>query len=165
MSNMFGKLIESELLGETKKEINHFAELHETPTYMKYKSSVEFAKTHQRADPLNPKRFFPKSLREGLKSDSQLGITNEEQIAFYTAVNSPLDLYHGVDAFFEYKNGERAIVVTLDVTTNPNKDSYKADVILAIPSEGLDPNDDMYRDLIEHYVMQIKEKILTKSNI
>lgn len=159
---MFGKLIESELLGETKKEIAVFDQLHETDSYMKRRQSIEFAKTHQRGDPFNPKRFFPKSLRDGIKQDESLNITSEDQLAFYTAVNSPLDRYHGVDAFFEYKTDGKYITVTLDVTTNPNKDSYKADVILAIPSEGLDPSDPDYQTTISHYVEQIKSQLLTK---
>lgn len=37
-----------------------------------------------------------------------------------------MDVFHGVDGFFEF----HGIVVTIDVTTNPNKDSGKADVIV-----------------------------------
>jgi hypothetical protein len=47
---------------------------------------------------------------------------------------------------------------------NSSKDRYKADVILAIPSGGLDPSDENYGDYISHYVRQIQEKILTKSS-
>ena len=159
---MFGKLVESELLGETKKEMILFNQLHETETYMKYRQAVEFAKSHQRGDPFNPKRFFPKSIRDTLKNEESLGVTEEEQIAFYTAVNSPLDRYHGVDAFVEYKKGEKTVMVTIDVTMNSSKDSYKADVILAIPSGGLDPKDEGYQAYIDHYVEQIQAKILTK---
>lgn len=164
MVDMYGKIIESELLGETKKEMAYFDELHEMPTYLKYRSSVEFVKTHQRADPFNPKRFFPKSLRDGLKEDTSLGITSEEQLGFYTALNSAMDQYHGVDAFFEYKRENKTILVTIDVTTNPSKDRHKADVILAIPSEGLDPSDSDYNEIVSGYIEQIKEELLTKLN-
>lgn len=161
---MFGKLIESELLGETRKEIAFLDELNEMPTYLKYRQSVEFTKSHQRGDPFNPKRFFPKSLRDGLKGEEMLNITTEDQLGFYTVLNSALDRYHGVDAFFEYKGKDRSILLTIDVTSNPSKDSYKADVVLAIPSEGLDPHDPEYAELISQYVEQIKEKLLTKIN-
>jgi hypothetical protein len=159
---MYGKIVESELLGETKKEIVIFDQLHETETYMKYKEAVNFAKSHQRGDPFNPKRFFPKSLRDALKEQESLHVTDEDQIGFYTAVNSPLDRYHGVDAFVEYKQEGKSIIITIDVTMNSSKDSYKADVILAIPSGGLDPKDEGYQQYIDHYVDQIQSKILTK---
>jgi hypothetical protein len=161
---MFGKLVESELLGETKKEMVIFNQLHETETYMKYNEAFNFAKKHQRGDPFNPKRFFPKSIRDALKNEEALSIEDESQLGFYTALNSPLDRYHGVDAFIEYRNGEKTVVVTIDVTMNSSKDRYKADVILAIPSGGLDPSDENYGDYISHYVRQIQEKILTKSS-
>lgn len=161
---MYGKILESELLGETKRDIAIFQEMHETPTYMKYRESIDFVKKHQRANPLDPKRFFPKSLRNGLKEDSSLNVTTEDQLAYYTALNSPLDQYHGVDAFFEYKNEGKTIIVTFNVTANSNKDRYKADVILSIPSDGLDPSDPKYSQAISDYVEQIKEQILTKIN-
>ncbi len=159
---MYGKIVESELLGETKKEMILFNQLHETETYMKYREAVNFAKKHQRGDPFNPKRFFPKSLLEALRSDKDLDAEEEGQIGFYTAVNSPLDRYHGVDAFIEYKEKDKTFLVTIDVTINSSKDSYKADVVLNIPSEGLDPKDDDYERYINKYVSQIRSEILTK---
>lgn len=44
----------------------------------------------------------------------------------YTAVRSSMDIFHGVDGFFEFQG----TVVTVDLTLNPNKDSGKADVII-----------------------------------
>lgn len=48
------------------------------------------------------------------------------EVGFFTAVKSPLDFLHGADAVAVF-NGH---VVTIDVTLDPNKDSYKADVIV-----------------------------------
>lgn len=157
-----GKLIEHELLGDTKKEKAVFGELHSIESYMKHREAVEFVKSHQRGDPFNPSRFFPKSLVDGIKKDQEIGLSPGDQIAFYTAINSPLDRYHGVDAFFELKVGTKTVIVTIDVTTNPSKDRYKADVILAIPEEGLDPKDQDYKHNINNYVDQIRSNILTK---
>ncbi len=47
-------------------------------------------------------------------------------VKFYTAVRSPLDFFHGVDAFFEFQG----ILVTLDATINPLKNSGRADIIV-----------------------------------
>lgn len=163
---MFGKLIEQELLGSVKKEKLEFGRLHEIEAeYLGYRPSLDYVKSHQRGDPFNPKRFFPKSLLEGLRTSSFFDSLNIEQIAFYTAVDSVLDKFHGVDAFFEYKIKEGGTLrVTIDVTTNPNKDKHRADVILAIPKEGLDPSDHDYQELVERYINQIEQCFLTKIN-
>lgn len=47
-------------------------------------------------------------------------------VPFYTAVGSALDYHHGVDGFFEF----RGVVVTIDVTMNPEKSIAKADVVV-----------------------------------
>lgn len=160
-----GKLIEQELLGSTKKEKMQFGQVHELETeYLGYRPAMEYVKSHQRGDPYRPNRFFPKNLYESLRGDSELNINDEKQLAYYTAVGSALDRFHGVDAFFEYRSEKgKTIRVTIDVTTNPSKDNYKADVVLSIPSGGIDPSDENYRDLIEEYAHQIKEQILTKT--
>jgi hypothetical protein len=60
-----------------------------------------------------------------------------EKLELFTAIGTPLDIFHGVDAFFEF-NG---IVVTIDLTRNPNKDSGKAHFILT--------EDDVTTNLLE----------------
>lgn len=54
-------------------------------------------------------------------------------VRFYTAVGTPLDVYHGVDAFFE--QGGR--IATVDVSLR-EKEMGKADVLLhvAMDDEG-----------------------------
>jgi hypothetical protein len=42
-------------------------------------------------------------------------------------VRSALDVFHGVDGFFEF----RGVVVTIDVTINPNKVCGKADLVVS----------------------------------
>lgn len=49
-------------------------------------------------------------------------------VDFYTAVGSTLDLRHSVDGFFHIP--ACGLVVTIDVTLNPNKVYGKADLIL-----------------------------------
>jgi hypothetical protein len=72
------------------------------------------------------KRFQPEyktnfvRMLEGLLT-RRLGV----EIRFYTAVYSALDIFHGVDAFIEI--GE--VIVTVDVTINPQKTAAKADVV------------------------------------
>lgn len=48
-------------------------------------------------------------------------------VQYFTAVRTPLDRFHGVDAFLEF----RGLVVTLDLTKNPDKeDCCKADLLV-----------------------------------
>lgn len=161
---MFGKLIEQELLGEVKKDPATYERLVDMETvYQGYKQSIMYVKEHQRGDPAHPARFFPRSLLERLRTNPELNINSDEQIRFYTAVGSSLDRFHGVDAFFEYNTSDgKSVRVTIDVTINPNKDRYKADVVLAIPQEGLDPKDQNYNELISQFAELVKEEILTK---
>ena len=49
-----------------------------------------------------------------------------EAVQFFTAVHSAMDVFHGVDGFFEF----HGVVVTIDVTINPRKDCGKADMII-----------------------------------
>lgn len=58
-------------------------------------------------------------------------------IHFYTAVDSGLDKWHGVDAFVEWylPNGEIKERVTLDATLHNQKEKQKADVLFSFPEE------------------------------
>lgn len=49
-----------------------------------------------------------------------------KRVTLFTAVGSTLDCMHGVDGFFEFEGA----VVTIDLTTNPHKDSTKADLLV-----------------------------------
>lgn len=69
-----------------------------------------------------PKQKRPAAARLEAEVMKHLGITAE----FFTAVSSTLDHFHSVDAFFVVG----AVIVTIDVTTNPHKCFGKADVII-----------------------------------
>ena len=47
-------------------------------------------------------------------------------LELYIAIDTPLDYFHGVDAFFCWNGG----TVTIDVTANPNKSKGNADFII-----------------------------------
>lgn len=59
-------------------------------------------------------------------------------VKFFTAVGTPLDIYHGVDGFFEQGN----TIVTVDVSMK-DKETYKADVLLQV---GLDTEGNLVVD-------------------
>jgi len=69
---------------------------------------------------------------EGICSDlfyyvaDALEIDSMSDLQAFPSFQTPFDIWHGVDLFFIYKNR----IVTVDLTINPNKDSYKANVIV-----------------------------------
>lgn len=84
-------------------------------------------------DPSDPSPEFANDLHATLAD--KLGLEDYADLEFYTAVNSHLDLYFGQDAFFKIKIGDKEIIVSLDLTANPDKVSSKADVIIHVPSD------------------------------
>jgi len=112
-----------------------------TNRYIRFKKALELTKKFQPADPTNPNKPFGRDLRITLQDLLKLETEEEmDMIKFYTAVGTPLDKIHGVDAFLEVDGGKEGIFrTTFDLTTNPNKKSYKSDLIIS--EEDLpDPN-------------------------
>lgn len=71
-----------------------------------YRDALSLAKKFQPGDPKNPERGFARDLR--IEILDELGLTDEknmDRLEFYTAVGSPLDQWHGIDAFFELSKG------------------------------------------------------------
>lgn len=88
--------------------------------YMPYGAAIDFAKDHQ-PNPLTR----PKTVKELRGKIVALCSDTTNPLKFYTAVGTPLDTYHGIDAFFELGG----CVVTLDVSGR-EKELFKADVLL-----------------------------------
>jgi len=129
-----GGLMESEVLGELPK-------FEKGDIYVPFKPMMEWVEKHQFGDPTDPEPRFANDLHATVAE--KLGIEDLRNIKFFTAIGSPLDHFHGIDAFFKIQLNEKQIIVTLDVTMNPNKgENYKADVVFYISAKGLDPRDD-----------------------
>ena len=88
--------------------------------YVPFQESVTFVKEHQ-PDPLK-RSLFVKKLRSMVVEDCA---DTTVPVKFFTAVGTPLDQYHGVDAFFE----QGGVLVTLDISAR-EKEVHKADVLL-----------------------------------
>lgn len=110
-----GRLFEIDVLGECNWREEE---------YVPFWKCVRIVKHHQ------PSRLGPDGERLQQMVSQILG----SPVRFYTAIGSPLDHYHGVDGFFEHGRA----VVTIDLTTNPNKLEYKADIVL-FPEDFDDP--------------------------
>lgn len=96
--------------------------------YMPYAEAVEYVKKYQ-PNALSRSRI----VRDLRMRVADLCVDTDVPVKFFTAVGTPLDIYHGVDAFFE-QGGK---LVTLDISLR-DKDEYKASVLLRVDfdSEG-----------------------------
>ncbi len=107
VSGYTGHLFEEEVLGRC---------LARHRGYMRWREAVGAVRENQ------PRKKTPVVARLEGEVGRLLGGT----CAFFSAVGSALDVFHGVDGFFEFE-GE---VVTIDLTMNPLKDSTKADLLV-----------------------------------
>ena len=158
-----GKLMEEEVFGGLDKErVGVFSDME--GTYLPYRQAMEIVKKMQSFDPSDPNPPFANDLHATIAD--KLGLDDYGRLRFFTALESHLDFRHGIDAFFEFtsEKGEN-IVVTLDVTKNiPFKDTCKADVLILMPDQGLDPKDDRktYLDKVEETAKEIVAIIKNK---
>ena len=83
--------------------------------YRKWREAAEEAK---RCQPQRKTEFVQQLER-------MLAQVLDAQVACFTAVGSAFDIFHGVDAFIEY----RGVIVTVDATLNPDKVVGKADLV------------------------------------
>ena len=130
-----GGVAESELVGEIRDRRILLPE----EAYLPYRDSIQFCRDHC---PYNPTDPDPRWANDVHATVAQMLEVEYQMIEFYTGRQTPLDYKHGVDAFIELKlkNGKK-VTVTIDITTRP-KGSYKANITVLIPREGIDPKDD-----------------------
>ena len=154
-----GKLLETELLGQTPKSSSKERGL----DYLPFRQAIEQVKNMQPGDPTDPTPRFSNDLHCTVAEFC--GIEDYSKLSLYTAVGSSLDHFHGVDAFFELNGGFGGVIrVTIDVTKNPHKDAYKADIVLYIPEELLDlvDNKSGYNKLVVDSASRIAELLMQK---
>ena len=88
--------------------------------YAPYTEALAYVKENQ------PSVFGRSEIVKTLRARvAQLGTDRDNPVRFFTAVGTPLDTYHGVDAFFE--QGIKR--VTLDISLR-EKEAYKADILM-----------------------------------
>jgi hypothetical protein len=106
-SGYTGHLFEEKVLGRCRA-------IHRD--YLPFRQAADLVRQNQ------PPVKAPVAVRLERQVSEMLGST----VKFYTAVRSTLDERHKVDAFFELSG----VMVTIDLTMNPHKDSGKADLIV-----------------------------------
>ena len=152
-----GKIIENELFGETREKERG----HRHNGYLTYESSLAVVKATQgENNPTDPDRPFANDLHATVAQE--LSPEDYSCVRFYTAIGSPLDFYHGVDGVIEFSLPDgSAFVVTIDITTNPEKLEYKADIVVQVPFDGLDREVDkeQYAEVLSAAAQRVVEAI------
>ncbi len=173
-SGQTGNLFEWQFIGEVdtanpgyRKELKKLqeeaAEKGKTGGFISREQSLELAKKFQPYDPANPhEKPFARDIRvslidlmiiKGLITESE---EDKDRIKFYTAGGTPLDKFHGIDAFLEFEDkGGKKYLVTFDLSLNPNKQKYKSDIIVAeLPDPNLEEDTMRYNAVIEQYAQK-----------
>ena len=124
--------------------------------YLPYDEAIRFVKERIEQDPENPSGEFANDLRLELIDMIEAELNGNGKLEVFATNGTPIDRFHGVDAFVEYtEEGRRGIArATLDVTVNTAKgDEYKADVVFEAPPE---PDSEEYLP----YVADVARRVL-----
>ncbi len=123
-------------------------------TYLGYEEAMRLAIRSQVDTPEQPKRLFMKDLRLAIEGVFKIAFHGKQfSVKIYSAIGTPLDIYHGVDAFVEIEDEmKKRTTITFDVTLDELKkmtDGMKADVMIGILP---DPQDEekQYRSTLQH---------------
>ncbi len=136
-----------------------------TGNYIRFRSALDLAKKFPAYDPTNPTKPFGRDIRVALQDLLKLETPEDmDRLRFYTASGTPLDKFHGVDAFVEYTDKDGTIYrATFDLTINPQKQGYKSDIIVQ-EKDLPDPNlhEKEYLEAIERYAKEVLPKMIAK---
>ncbi len=145
-SGYTGGLSESEILTslpDTWKDEGYFDEAR----------SYEWVKKNQPWNPTDPSNKIANDLH--FLVAQQLDLENLNDLKFYTALHSPLDIHHGVDAFFEIGDTR----FTLDFSLK-HKIDHKADYLV-----NEDMTTEVGREALSKIVAQYLKRNLSQSRL
>ncbi len=135
--------------------------------HITYRDAVTLVKKFQPWDPTNPSKDFFRELVLALqdKLDIDTG-KNPDAVGAYTALKTPLDVLHGVDAFLTVRQGGSESIVTLDATLNKEKQAsgHKADFIIGDDFPDANEDEDGYLDAIEKLAGRIASRVKESSD-
>jgi len=139
-----GKVSEYFALGEVRQTEAYMRELKKVQKengYVSWKDSLRLARKFSPYDPTDPRnKPFLNDLR--IAFIDELGFTEErdmDRVKIFTAVGSPLDFWHGIDAFIEVEdgNGRTSKIIGFDAKemadspeTREHAHEKKADIII-----------------------------------
>lgn len=125
--------------------------------YLPYEDAIRYVKERTEQDPENPTGEFANDLRLELIDKIAENFKGNGKVAIYATNGTPIDRFHGVDAFVEYTEAgnKRVARATLDVTVNTAKGAeYKADIVFTAPPE---PDADEYLAYVEEIAQQVMD--------
>ncbi|MBI5793623.1 hypothetical protein HZA87_00855 [Candidatus Uhrbacteria bacterium] len=158
-----GRFNERDVLGEFRSNAAGLRALQDEAGergYIARGRAIDLIRQHTQEDPTNPRKPFAKELR--LAVIDELGLEEDDdldRIRFYSAVGTPLDVFHGVDGWIEFVPEKGSIqMITLDVMLDPGKVSHKADVIV---QQFPDPVEDevAFLEAVEGYASEVADRL------
>jgi len=132
--------------------------------YLPRKESLVVTREMQSDNPKEPNLLFPKLLLASIKEKINQQTEDQVEVLFYTActnfhdkrgeeVKNSADVFHGIDAFIDFKYGKKERTITLDLSIDPKKMNRrtKANVVMVANSAefDLDPNDEGFQNFVE----------------
>ena len=94
------------------------------PSYRPYKSAMRQVMSPLEGwDPTNPATRIANDFHASVCEE--MGEEDYSQVRMYPCIGTSMDFYHGVDFVMRYRNN----IVTFDMTLNPDKEEYKADIV------------------------------------
>ncbi|MEK7452278.1 MAG: hypothetical protein AAB664_02980, partial [Patescibacteria group bacterium] len=135
-----GGMNEKDVLGELRIKEGYKAELAKIVNQAGFAprdAAMELIRRFTVDNPTAPRKPFAIALRNRVAKLLHLSTPQDlKRLRYYTAVGkkevSPLDFFHGVDAWIELLDTDTDIksVVTIDATIRGNKDDAKADLLV-----------------------------------
>jgi hypothetical protein len=153
-SGVTGKILEQELFGASRYQ-EMTGEHSPDFEYRELEQGFRVLKTMQPFDSTDPAPDFANAVHAYIFD--RLGL-DAEKVHFYTAVESSLDRYQGIDGWFEITTNGEDLRVTIDITQNPNKESYKANIVFLVPNGGLDRKVD--KEQFKEYTNNLANEVI-----
>lgn len=127
--------------------------------YLPFDEALVLVREAQTQDPFNPQRKFMKDLRDAVIKKLRLDPKDAaKNLGIYSAVRTPLDSYHGVDAFMELRTSDGIVhLVTMDATLNQEKldaDRSKANILVGEVPEHIE-HEREYNNFIDGIADQV----------
>jgi len=165
-----GKELEVDVFGKPKFNEEYVAAYkrltREKGGYLPYGVAQKLIREFYPEDPTNPTKEFARDLRLAICEELGLDGDDADAVRFYSALGTPLDHFHGVDAWVEIDldhatQGRLHAQVTLDVTKREDKaeDGHKADVMVG---EISDPEAKTYLSEVERYAKEVTEYLFSR---
>lgn len=125
---------------------------------------LDIAREHYGGDPLAPPTDFARALRQRVAELGGLKGEKADLVAFYSSVDDPdIDYRLGIDAWIELSapRGKR-LIVTLDATTNPEKEPKAHIKVDRAPAFRTDP---FFREAVDHYAAKAWERLESEMKV